>query len=282
MRSLESAYDGSYTALDIAEASALRAPDGPVPVGTAAPVGTTARQQTAEATPTPAPAVETVEREASAEQTATEPTPVFAPAETPDLAAERMPDPVAPMPATPLSVEAPAVRRRVDAAPHTPVGDAFTSAAYDNRFERRVPSWVPVLAGVVALLVVIGGIVWWLGRTPDAATPPEAAPSATAVPADTTTRPEVAAPAPASRVALRDTNTLVLRATAGRLSGIRLRVDDDVRRPYWLEQGTERSFGFRDSAFVYAPLGGVTLLVNGTPIDTAALKAGDGTVRITR
>lgn len=280
LRDLERAYDGSYTALEATDEVETPAPDGPVPVGTAAPVGTTARQQATSKTPAPKPpstAAKDTQRAPAPTPAAFVETTPRAPADTERAALEQ---------STNTGAASPAPRRVAVDTPHTPVGDAFTSAAYDNRYEpRQVPSWVPVLVGVVALLGLIGGIVWWLGRSPSAAEPERTTPApAASTPADTAAsapaRP--AAPVPAAAPALRDTNTLTLRAVAGPLRGIRVRVDDDARRPYWLEQGTERAFSFRDSVFVYSPRGGAAILVNGAPVDTTALRAADGTVRIVR
>ncbi len=196
-----------------------------------------------------------------------------------------LPDPVSPEPPPPAAPEVtPAAAHPVPPIlrpdPVSPAGRAFTGG-YADVETRRLPSWLPVALGVVALLALIGGLLWWLGRDPQAADRTAAAPAAD-VPADTAAaRP--APTAPSAPIALPDTLVLTIRATTEPLRGIRLRRDDDVRRPYWIEAGSEQTFAFLDSAFVDAA-GSPTAayLLNGAPLDAATVRAADGTLVLVR
>ena len=166
--------------------------------------------------------------------------------------------------------------------PMTPAGRAF-AGSYSAAVEpRRVPSWLPAVLGVVALLVVIGGLLWWLGRDPDAAARTADRPAA-AAPADTAAATRPAPAAPPVPVALPDTLVLTVRATTEPLRGLRIRRDGDARRPHWIEAGSEQTFAFRDSAFVYAASSPTAAyLLNGAPLDPASVRAADGTLVLVR
>lgn len=80
------------------------------------------------------------------------------------------------------------------------------------------------------------------------------------------TRPETTSPTPASP--LGKTMEVSVVAANGKLSPVRVKVDGDVRRPYWVELGDEVTFTVRDSAFVEQELDDVAISVNGKPFPT--------------
>ncbi|HYE56971.1 MAG TPA: hypothetical protein VD948_00630, partial [Rhodothermales bacterium] len=172
-------------------------------------------------------------------------------------------------------------RRRVrapDLPPiYSPVIPTPDPGRYAYETERRLPGWAMALLGLVVLLGIGGGLAWWLtrGEEPDR-TP--VAQRTTPAPA----RPDSArAPQPAVPVTLPDTLRLVMQATGGALRGVRVTIDEDVRRPYWLEQGEQRTFAFRDSITVHEPPAEATLTVQGQPVPATARRP-DGNVVVRR
>ncbi len=260
----------------------------------------------ADATPEPSPAVVSETADAEAEPSAEPPVPEPPPAESleasveavPEVPVEAAPDvPAEAVPATPIVPAAPVApvieaaeerpaRVRREIAP-VPTGGATpyaipspdpALAAYE--VDRGMPAWAKVALGLLALVLVAGGIFWWTSRDPDAAPRPSvAAPAAprTAAPADSSATPS----APAAPVSLPDTLHLVVNASGGPLRELRITVDADVRRPYWLEQGTSRTFPFRDSVAITNPPAEATLTVEGRPVPASARRA-DGTVVLRR
>jgi hypothetical protein len=84
---------------------------------------------------------------------------------------------------------------------------------------------------------------------------------------------------PPANVSLGDTLHLTVVAT-GNVAGMRIQRDDDLRRPYWIEQGEARVFPFRRRVTVDNELADGRFLLEGYPFpvpdDTAA------TIEITR
>ena len=90
-----------------------------------------------------------------------------------------------------------------------------------------------LVAGAAVILVVVIAVLWFTSRPAPA--PVEAPP-----PAPDTTAVE-APPAPEPLV-LGDTMTVYVVAARGPLLRLRVKVDDDLRRPYWIEEGDSMLF----------------------------------------
>jgi hypothetical protein len=118
-------------------------------------------------------------------------------------------------------------------------------------------SWGLVIGGVVAALVVIALVLWFLFRDPG----PEPELAAVPAPADTTeaaAEPDTAsAPEPVQTTAAPQFQTpveLTVVANEEPLEEFRVRVDDDVRTPYWLEPGTQQTFTAQQEVVVWGEL----------------------------
>ncbi len=90
-----------------------------------------------------------------------------------------------------------------------------------------------IVVGAGVILVVVIAVLWFTTR-------PAPAPVETPPPAPDTTAAE-APPAPAPLV-LGDTMTVYVVAARGPLQRLRVQVDDDLRRPYWIEEGDSMRF----------------------------------------
>lgn len=109
-------------------------------------------------------------------------------------------------------------------------------------------SWGLIIGGTVAALVVIGFIVWFLfrdaGPGPDmVAVPPSTTADTSAVAAAADTAATSATPtnlpaAPQFQTPIQ----LTVIAVAEPLEDFKVQVDDDVRRPYWINPGEEQTF----------------------------------------
>lgn len=153
----------------------------------------------------------------------------------------------------------------------------FEPAPFEPSGERASrPAWALPLVALV--LLALGAGAWWITR--DAAPASPVAPSATGG-STSPTRPDTAASVPVASGALPDTLTLVLAAEGAKIQRLRVRVDDGVRRPYWVEIGEQRRVLFLDSAFVYNPAPTTALTVEGRPVPASARRA-DGVVVLRR
>ena len=152
----------------------------------------------------------------------------------------------------------------------------------------RDPSRRIVVTGIgiaVVLLVLVGlGVAYFSSgsETPEAspsdttaaATTPPPTDTSVAVPADTaadTTSAEQRPP-PAD-VTLGETISLLVLATDN-VSGLRVQRDDDLRRPYWIEEGEASVFPFQRRAIIGSEFEDIRLFVEGyeypfSPADTA-------------
>jgi hypothetical protein len=102
---------------------------------------------------------------------------------------------------------------------------------------------------VVGLLVAIA-LIWFLLRPGAVPTDPLAeGPANEEVVDEPRVEDPVAAPAP--EVRLGETINVELVAAGGPLREVRVRVDDDVRRPYWVEAGEAHGFQPREVIVIY-------------------------------
>ncbi len=154
-----------------------------------------------------------------------------------------------------------------DAPPHPSSIASGTSDA-----PRRLQS--PVLSIGAALLVVgvIGIGAWYVvGTGGSSPVPPEETDpasestpqssvrsSSVSSPADTSEDPPAPSPEASSSPTLGDTLHLTLRADST-VSGLRLRRDEDLRRPYWIEEGEAATFPFTTRAILENDLDAVTV-----------------------
>lgn len=122
------------------------------------------------------------------------------------------------------------------------------------------PRWI---IGVVALLVLAGAgwfVVNALTGREDARVAEQAQ---TPTPTDTTSTPEPEEPEPTPAATIGDSLDVVVVAANGPVRSILVRRDDDLRRPYWIEEGRAKSFPAADSVFIQEQLGQIRLLVEG-------------------
>ncbi len=138
-----------------------------------------------------------------------------------------------------------------------------------ERLERR-SQWR--IGGVIVLLlaVVIGFLWWWLRPLP--APEPLPLPSPAVVPVDTGRAvlvPETTtAVASALRWVLGDTIIASVIAAFDKVDPIRIRVDNDLRRPYWIEQGDTLQLSFTQRIILEEQLNDIQLLLDGHPYPT--------------
>jgi len=120
-------------------------------------------------------------------------------------------------------------------------------------------SWGIITGAVIGALVVIALILWFLFRDPGpepelASVPAPTDTTAEAAASDTTTatpEPAETSPAPRFQTPIR----LTVAATDAPLESFRVRVDEDVRRPYWLNPGVDTTFVGQQEVVVWGELG---------------------------
>ena len=148
-----------------------------------------------------------------------------------------------------------------------------------ERLERPA-RWKARVVGVIVVVMAAAGI-WYLLR-PAPAPPPEPLPVDTAtVPATATdTTPSVEAP-PVQVPVLGDTITATVIAAFDKVDPIRVQVDRDLRRPYWIEQGDSMQFRFTERIILENQLDDIQLRLDGHPYPTDRRDA-EGRIVITR
>lgn len=178
--------------------------------------------------------------------------------------------PEAPPPASPEAP--PAASPEAPPAEKAEVRGATPSPGGSKRRPRPLPrsrdgsGSALVAGGLLVLVAVVVAVVVWFRPSEPPPTPP-------VVPVDTPATVLPAAPPP---IVLADTMVFYVVAERDRLDPIRIRVDDGIRRPFWIEQGDSlrvealRQVTFRSSKFRalrlmlqgyrYAPLPDDTLL----------------------
>ena len=145
-------------------------------------------------------------------------------------------------PSKPRAEPEPELMRPNEHFPKKRVQSAKAAASTAKPIEK---SWGLIIAGTVVGVVAIGAILWYLFR----GTEPEPEPVERPVAVDTTTATDtasVAAAQPQSDIppAPQFTTPIVVTvvATDEPLEDFKMQVDDDARRPYWLNPGTEQTF----------------------------------------
>ena len=144
------------------------------------------------------------------------------------------------------------------------------------------------------LIVVIGLGVWGLTRVApandvtDAAVPANGMTDATipangvtdaAVPANGVT--DAAVPANDIPIQFPDTLTIVIVADKGSVAPIRVTVDNDLRRPYWISHGNSMTFRMADRIILEQQLDSVTVQVEGMTYPVSR-PTGEDMVTLTR
>lgn len=148
------------------------------------------------------------------------------------------------------SATSPSVRRAADAASGRRPSPAAAAAARKT----STGLWVGI---AVVMVAIVAGIAYFLLRESE----PAAEPEPTAAVADTTAAAaSEPAPAPPQPVSVPDTMAFVVTAARGKVDHIKVTVDDDVRRPYWIEQGQSRTFEVTDRIVFENPSEGRDIL----------------------
>ena len=138
------------------------------------------------------------------------------------------------------------------------------------------------VALVVAIIAIAGAVAFFGGEDePQAVEPAPIAADTADTAADTaadTTAPTREAQPPPANVTLGETLHLTVRASED-VSGIRIRRDTDLRRPYWIEEGQASVFPFSDRVVVEEELNRVDLYLERYPYPVTVT---DGRVVINR
>ncbi|RMH69252.1 MAG: helix-turn-helix domain-containing protein [Bacteroidetes bacterium] len=119
--------------------------------------------------------------------------------------------------------------------------------------------WALVIALVVVAAVLVALV---MGRRESA---PE---SVVGSPADSSRAAEaetLAVEVPPPRIVLGDTFVVLVRAAKDRLDPIRVKVDGDLRRPYWIEQDSARAFAVTEQIILEEQLDDIEVAVDGIP-----------------
>jgi hypothetical protein len=135
------------------------------------------------------------------------------------------------------------------------------------RGNRRIYATAAGLA--LVLIVLVGLAVAYFSSGPaaepstDASAPPD---TATVAAADTTTSPAPTEPErpPPADVTLGDRIHLTILAT-GNVSNIRIQRDDDLRRPYWIQEAEASVFPFEDRVLLQNEFADIRVFVEGYP-----------------
>ncbi|NBC00569.1 MAG: hypothetical protein GVY15_06895, partial [Bacteroidetes bacterium] len=152
---------------------------------------------------------------------------------------------------------------------------------------RARPVWPFVAGGIIAVAALILLVVALQSDNAPEPTPPvseEVTPVDTAAEATAPSGPDAAANARDEASAapeLGDTLTVEVVAAFDRVDPIRIRVDDDLRRPYWIEEGESRSFSAVNQIILENQLENIELRLDGVPVPTDERDA-QGRIVITR
>ncbi len=139
--------------------------------------------------------------------------------------------------------------------------------------------WGIIVGGAVALVLLAGGAFWLFGGDDEG----DERVAQTDEQVDTVQPTRPAPPSP-SDIVLPDQLTLTVRADGAPIQNLKIKRDEDVRRPYWIEVDQSRDFPFVDEATLCLtdacqPLPDfVVVTVEGAPFP----KSADGTTVINR
>ncbi len=129
-------------------------------------------------------------------------------------------------------------------AGHLPKRRVQTAKAAASTATPIEKSWGVIIGGTAAAVLVIGAVLWFLLRDPGpepelAELPPAPADTAqAAAPADTAR----AAPPPSNAPRFQTPINVTVVAAEEPLEDFKVQVDDDLRRPYWLNPGADQTF----------------------------------------
>lgn len=171
------------------------------------------------------------------------------------------------------------------ASPAGPAGASRRDQSRWSRFlggERQEMLWAGLGIAVVIVVLVGLGVAFFSSGTDSADSASRTASAATdtaatASPPDTTAASD--APPPAN-VTLGASIPLTVLATDN-VSGIRIRRDDDLRRPYWIGEGEAQVFPFEEQVTIQEELADVELFLAGYPYPFSPADTVDG-LEITR
>ena len=156
-------------------------------------------------------------------------------------------------------------------------GSPSRTAATSGSFQDVVANHrgkVLAIGGVVLFLVLVGGLGSLFMKSGEEGSPPsdaesvEKAPTAEAGPSPSEASADSPAPAPEpsrrapADIALGDTLYVTVRATAD-VRELRVQQDDNLRRPYWIEEGEARVFPFTERVTLQNRLDSLQLLLEG-------------------
>ena len=193
--------------------------------------------------------------------------PAAAPAAPPSRTAEPKPTP---RPASERPVPATASPPAAPAPAASPAAAAAPEAAAPDR------SRLAVIGGIAAAAVLIVAILLIRGFGEDEPSPSTAEPTAQDV-AVQSPEPE---PVP-EPVVLGERFDVRVDAVTGPVQGIRVRVDDDLRRPYWIERDSSRTFEVGQRIVLENQLSKIRLFVAGFEYPVAA-RVRDQRLEVTR
>ncbi len=192
------------------------------------------------------------------------------------LGEEPLPEPEAEIDETPAPETPPASRPVQQAKPSLPL---VPTPGGLERLERpsRWKAWMVR----VAVGAVVGLGLWYLLR-PTSTPPTELLPMDTAATSAATADTTAAFESPtATAPTLGDTITATVIAAFDKVDPIRIRVDRDLRRPYWIEQGDSMRFRFTERIILENQLDDIQLRLDGYPYPTDRRDA-QGRIVITR
>lgn len=154
--------------------------------------------------------------------------------------------------------------------PVTPGGNAQEPPAFLPEESKR---GVLIVLAIVVGLAALWGVVFLSELSPDtdtqdpqdAASPADTAAASSALDTAEQAAEPIAQSAAASPVALGDTLYVTLIAERSPIEGVRIKRDEDLRRPYWVEQGEAAVFPAQQEISIGSFPDDVALLLNGYP-----------------